>query len=342
MIRVGFDISQLAHQGGVNTYTQNLAKELSKKPDLDMNFFYSSMRKPYKGNLKNVKSFRLPPTLFQVLFNQIRNVSIEKFIGDVDVFHSSDWVQPPSKAKKVTTYHDVIPLKYPQWSHPRIVSVHKKRLELVEKEIDCVIAVSEATKKDLMEISKIPESKIVVIYEAAGDQFKILPKVEVDKFRKDMNLPDKFVLAIGKLSAWIDTRRNIDRVKHASKNYPLIITGENLPQLPYDKLPLLYNCATVLLYPSLYEGFGLPVLEAISCGVPVITSNVSSMPEVGGQAALYVDPENQDEIDGTLKKVMESEKLRQELREKGLKRAKAFSWHKTAEETAEVYRRLVK
>src|SRR3989344_171095 len=178
-IRIGMDISQLAHTGGVATYTRNLAEQLQKLQDLEMIFFYSSLRKPYHGEFKNVKKYRLPPTLFEMLFNRWRNVSIERFLGPLDIFHSSDWTQPPSKAKKVTTYHDVIPLKYPKWSHPKIVSVHKRRLFLVEKEIDFVIAVSESTKKDLMEVSNIPEEKIKVIYEGPIADFK--PKSEEKK-----------------------------------------------------------------------------------------------------------------------------------------------------------------
>src|SRR3990167_8187523 len=100
-IRVGMDISQVAHLGGVSIYTKNLANNLSKISDLEMIFFYSSLRKPFKGHLKNVKSYRLPPTLFELLFNRWRNVNIEKFIGPVDIFHSSDWIQPPTKAKKI-------------------------------------------------------------------------------------------------------------------------------------------------------------------------------------------------------------------------------------------------
>ena len=128
-MRIGFDISQIAHPGGVATYTKSLAENLSKIKELEMVYFYSSLRRPFKGKLKGVKAFRLPPTLFEVLFNRVRNVPIEKFLGPLDIFHSSDWVQPPSKAKKVTTYHDVIPLKFPQWSHPKIVDVHKRRLK---------------------------------------------------------------------------------------------------------------------------------------------------------------------------------------------------------------------
>lgn len=336
MIKVGFDISQIAHGGGVATYTQNLAEQLQELPDLEIVYFYSSFRKPYHGGLKHVKKYRLPPTLFEMLFNRWRNVPIEKFLGPLDIFHSSDWAQPPSKAKKVTTYHDVVPLKYPEWSHPKIVAVHKRRLWLVEKEVDKVICVSESTKEDLLKISRIPKEKIVVIYEAAGKEFKPKSEKEIEKFRKKYNLPVEFILT----TTGIGERRNLKRVREASKDYNLIVAGEDIPLLSYEELPLLYNAAKVLLYPSLYEGFGLPILEAMACGTPVIISNVSSMPEVGGDAAIYVDPKDTDDIRNNLKNVMEDRKLKDELIKKGFEQARKFSWEKTANETAEVYQRL--
>lgn len=336
MLRVGFDISQISHQGGVATYTRNLTDELAKLPDLEMVYFYSSLRKPYKGKLKNVKNYRLPPTLFEVLFNRIRNVPIEKFIGSIDVFHSSDWVQPPSKAKKVTTIHDVVALKYPQWSHPKIMAVHKRRLQIIEKEIDIVISVSQATKKDLMETSSIPEEKIKVIYEGPSAAFTVQPKVKIETFRKKYHLPQKFVLAIG----GVGERRNLKRIKEAAGNYDLVIAGQTIPWLSLEELELLYQSATVLVYASLYEGFGLPILDAYLCGLPVITSNISSMPEVGGDACFYVDPLNTDAIAKKIKIVMEDKSVGQELVRKGFARAKKFSWQKTALETAEIYRRL--
>lgn len=332
-MRIGFDISQIAHQGGVATYTDNLAIHLLKIPGLEMKFFYSSLRKPYRGELPNVRSLRLPPTLFEILFNKTRSIPIEKFIGEIDVFHSSDWVQPPSKAKKVTTYHDVVPLKYPQWSHPKVVDVHRRRLELVEKEIDLVIAVSQSTKKDLVEISRIPEEKIAVIYEAASEIFRPQVEEKVAEFRRRLHLPEGYVLAIG----GVGERRNLERVKEATKDYDLVITGETIPWVPNEELPLLYSAAKVLLYPSFYEGFGLPILEAMSCGVPVITSNVSAMPEVGGDAAVYVNPTSIEDITKNLKQVMEDDKLRKELVKKGLSQSGKFSWKKCAEETSRVY-----
>ncbi len=333
-IRVGMDISQIAHGGGVATYTLNLAGQLSKLPDLEMIYFYSSLRKPYQGSLKNVKKYRLPPTLFEMLFNRWRNVSIERFLGPLDVFHSSDWTQPPCSAKKVTTYHDVVPLKYPSWSHPKIVAVHKRRLYLVEKEIDMVIAVSNSTKKDLLEVSNIPEEKITVIYEGSTADFKPQSKEKIKQFRNKYNLPDKFVLAIG----GIGERRNLARIKEAAKDYNLVIAGQTIPWLSINELELLYNSAQVLLYCSLYEGFGIPILDGFACGLPVITSNISSMPEIGGDGAVYVDPMDIEDIKKKLKMVMEDKIIREELVKKGLIQVKKFSWEKCATETAKIYK----
>lgn len=335
-MKVGFDISQIAHFGGVSTYTQNLAESLLQIPNLEMVYFYSSLRKPYQGELPNVKEFFLPPSLFEILFNRIRFLPIDKFIGKVDVFHSSDWIQPPTKAKKVTTYHDVLPLKFPQWSHPKIIEVHKRRLKLVEEEIDMVIAVSESTKKDLLEISKIPEKKIQVIYEAVGEEFKPQSEKDIFNFKKRLKLSDKFILAIGGIGG----RKNLERIKSACSGYNLVITGETIPFISRTKMPLLYAAADILLYPSLYEGFGLPILEAMVVGTPVITSNVSSMPEVGRIAAVYVNPEDVEEIKNAIKKVMEDRDLRKEMTRKGFEQAKKFTWEKCAQETVRIYEKV--
>lgn len=336
-MKVGFDLSQIAHVGGVGVYTKNLAEHLSDIPNLDMKFFYSSLRKPYRGNFKNVKTYPIPPTILELLFNQLRVFSIENLIGDVDIFHSSDWIQPPTKAKKVTTYHDVIPLKYPQWSHPKIVAVHRRRLEIIEKEIDMVIAVSKATKNDLLEVSSLPGEKIKVIYEGVNDEFKPQDKVDIEKFRNELKLPKDFILAIG----GVGERRNLERVKEAAKNYNLVITGQTIPYLKPEWMPLLFAAAQVLLYPSLYEGFGLPVLEAMAVGTPVVTASVSSIPEVGAEAVLYVDPLSVEDIKRGLKEVIHDSDLRKMLIKRGQKRANNFSWEKCAKETALIYRHLL-
>lgn len=337
-IRVGMDISQLAHKGGVATYTQNLGEGLQKISDLEMVFFYSSLRRPYKGNFRNVKKFNLPPILFEMLFNRWRNVTIEKFVGPLDIFHSSDWTQPPTKAKKVTTYHDVVPLKYPRWSHPKIVNVHKRRLKLVEQEVDLVIAVSNSTKKDLIEVSNIPEEKITVIYEGPTADFKKPTSGQIEKFKKKYNLPENFILAIG----GVGERRNLNRIKEACKNYNLVIAGQSIPWLNTEELGLLYHSASLLAYCSLYEGFGIPILDAFYCGLPVVTSNISAMPEVGGEAAIYVDPLDVDDITKKIKQLMEDDDLRKEFVKRGFDQVKKFSWDNAASGTTIVYRKVLK
>lgn len=335
-MKVGFDISQIAHPGGVANYTKNLALHLQKLEDLEMVFFFSSLRKKYHGDLKKVKKFRLPPSLFEVLFNRIRNVGIEKFIGTVDIFHSSDWVQPPSKAKKVTTYHDVIPLKYPKWSNPKIVEVHKRRLKIVEREVDKVIAVSNSTKNDLLEVSKLKPEQIEVIYEGVAENFKPATEKQQSEFRKKHNLPEKFILAIG----GIGERKNLDRIRNASRDFNLVVTFKDLT-VPDEELPLLYSSAQALVYTTLYEGFGLPILEAMACETPVITSNVSSMPEIAGNAAILVNPEKPEDIKKGINEALADSDLRKELIKKGLKRSKDFNWEKCAKETADVYKDLI-
>lgn len=338
-MRVGMDISQLAHKGGVATYTDKLSQQLSNISDLEMVYFFSSLRKKSPLFIHgNIKKFYLPPTLFEILFNRWRNVPIERFLGPIDIFHSSDWTQPPTKAKKVTTYHDVIPIKYPEWSHPKIVDVHKRRLSLVEKEIDHVIVVSETTKRDLMEVSLIPEKKITVIFEGPSADFKPQPNETIKRFKQKYSLPEKFVLAIG----GIGERRNLDRIKQAAKDYNLVVTGQTIPWLELDELGQLYQSASVLIYASLYEGFGIPILDAFACGIPVITSDLSSMPEVGGDAAIYVDPYSVENIKEKINMVTTDQKLRQEVIKKGFERVRQFSWKKAAEQTYLIYQNLSK
>lgn len=337
-MKIGFDISQIAHGGGVSNYTDNLAHQLLENKELEMTFFYSLLRKSYRGDLPNVKSYKIPPTLLEVMFNKIRFPPIDWFIGNVDVYHSSDWTQPKTVAKTVTTYHDLISLKFPRWSHPKIVEVHKRRLKIVKKEVDKIIAVSEATKKDLIEVANIAENRIIVIYEGIASNFKPQTEIDMVEFKRKWNLPENYVLAVG----GVGERKNLPRIKEAAKDFNLVILGETVKNISQKELPLLYSGADLLVYTTLYEGFGLPILEAMASGTPVITSNVSSMPEVGGKAALYIDPEDVDQIKDKIKEVLHDKRLTQEMIKEGIKQASKFSWEKCAEQTINVYRKVLR
>lgn len=173
-MRIGIDISQLAYpQTGVANYVGNLVENLLKlDKDNEYILFFSSLRGQIKneklkiknGNIK-LKTFKIPPTLLDLLWNRFHIIPVEWFIGDVDVFLSSDWTQPPTKkAKKVTILYDLLVYKFPQEMHPKIVATQKRRLAWVTKECDQIICISEATKKDAMEILGIEEERLAVVY----------------------------------------------------------------------------------------------------------------------------------------------------------------------------------
>ena len=185
-MKIGIDISQIVYEGtGVATYTKNLISNLlaiDKKNEYV--FFGSSLRrqKDLKRFTKNV--WPIPPTLLDVLWNQLHILPIESLIGSLDIFHSSDWTQPPTKAKKVTTIHDLIVYKYPESSHPQIITTQKRRLDWVKKECDLIIVDSLATKKDCQEILGIGESRLRVVYPAVGEGFRPQSKVKISAKKK--------------------------------------------------------------------------------------------------------------------------------------------------------------
>lgn len=169
-MRIGIDISQLAYpHSGVANYLQNLVSELTKQDKKNTYIlFYASLRKKlvntFQANNVEVKQFKFPPTLLDLLWNTLHIFPIEMFIGPVDIFISSDWTQPPSKAKKATILYDLIVYKYPEETAEKIVKVQKKRLAWVKKEADKILCISEATKKDAMEILHIPSEKLTVVH----------------------------------------------------------------------------------------------------------------------------------------------------------------------------------
>lgn len=184
-MRIGIDISQIVYPGtGVGEYTKRLVESLLRIDEKnEYILFFSSLRKdirnwklpclPVGRKIRNarvkVKQYKIPPTILDILWNRLHIAPIEWFIGDVDVFISSDWTQPPTiKAKQVTVIHDLASLKYPAEHHAKIVAVQRRRLKRVQKKCDLIICVSEATKKDVINLLGITESKIRVIYEGGG------------------------------------------------------------------------------------------------------------------------------------------------------------------------------
>jgi glycosyltransferase involved in cell wall biosynthesis len=295
--------------------------------------------------------------------------------SDLDVLHfpeyHHDFLIPffTNKVPKIVTIHDLTPLILPEThgTRFRLWWRWKFTLKLVKNRIDHVIAVSESTKNDCINYLDIPKEKITVIHNAVDDIFKpLIDKQKIENhLKKEYNIDHPFILFVGTLEG----RKNVPQlinafyeVKKMGLNHKLILVGmkgwksepifEAIEKLglkdeiifpgyiPTSDLVKLYNVADVFVYPSLYEGFGLPPLEAMSCGCPVITSNTSSLPEVVGDAGILVDPHDTDGLAKAIYEVLSDNELRNQLVENSLERAKMFSWEKVAQETWKVYENM--
>lgn len=347
-MKIGVDISQIVYPGtGVARYLNNMIDAIVKYDHNNQYcFFFSSLRKkiPFEiekkiGNKHLIKKFFFPPTLLDLIWNQIHIISIEKFVGQVDLFVTSDWTEPPSKNKKITVIHDLVYLTYPETLDKKIIEVQKRRIEWVKKESSLIIADSLATKNDIVRKLNISPKKIKVIYPAVN----IDPIPDANFTQKTLNkysLTKPFILTVGK----IEPRKNLKRLISAFyqakiKNLNLVIVGPKgwdkdnfsncqnirfLGYIPDQELFSLYQSALFFIYPSLYEGFGYPLVEAMILGCPVATSNTSSLKEIAEGYGLLFNPIKEEEITKAIIK-LQQKRLREDLKKRGLVRAKQFS-----------------
>lgn len=272
------------------------------------------------------------------------------------------------KAKKtITSVHDFSFLIHPDW-HPveRRNYITKMIFKGIERS-DHIITGSNFTKAEIMKYAGCNPDLISVIYHGVDHKmFKVYPQAELENFRIHFNLPDKFLLFVGS----IEPRKNLLKLLHAYKSYidtnpdavPLILVGfqgwknseimkmvnslnEKVRYLGYlsdRELAYIYNLATIFIYPSLYEGFGIPPLEAMACGTPVITSSVSSIPEVCGEAVLYVNPQDESDLKQKIELLITQEDLRESLIQKGLNHCQKFTWENSAQKHWELFERVMK
>jgi glycosyltransferase involved in cell wall biosynthesis len=294
--------------------------------------------------------------------------SLDRALADADVFHCSDvLLHKPRGTRTVVTVHDLSTLLFPQLHLRSTVELHEKKIRFVRQQADLVIAVSENTRRDVIEHLGVRPDRVHVVYEAADAQFR--PIEDTDTVATVVHryglMPNNYVLTVGTLEPRKNQTRLVEafhllRQGGAASNLKLVLAGRKgwlcddlfrrveelgltkdvvfAGVVPDKDLPALMNGALMFVYPSLYEGFGLPVLEAMACGVPVITSNVSSLPEVAGDAAVLVAPHDVEQLAEALQNLIASSKMRQTLQEKGLAHAARFSWERTARQTICVYK----
>ncbi len=352
-------------RSGLMTYTESLVNGMSRI-DQENDYalaYYSLKRKPEEmpgpenGNFRKAV-VKVPDREFVGRQAVIDQIFLPWFLkkNKVKVFHRpAGYTMPAGNGIfKILTVHDLRTLTIGDRFWTQNIAQYKRTLS----QVDICVVISQCTKKDLVEHFQMDEHKIKVIYLGADERFKPAPENQIKQIRSKYQLNEPFLLSVGSVP-----RKNIEGIirgfaaSTVRDDYLLVLTcnydivkykflannlgvGKRiriLDQLGDEEIVALYSGCHCFVFPSLYEGFGLPILEAMQCGAPVITSNGSSCPEVAGDSAILVNPNEVEEITGAIDQICHDEKLRKEFIEKGFRRAKMFSWQNFAQEMKKVY-----
>lgn len=354
---IGID-SRMIRSTGIGTYLRNLLSGLQHQ---------LQARPVLYGNPEQLQSFSFPVKNFQAPIYSVKEQAVYPFLlGQCDLWHAPHYNIPvfrPPGTKLVVTIHDLIHWVFKNEYFSKVQNLYAYvMLNAAVSGSDHIITVSEHTKHDLVHMFHAPESKISVIYEAVEEHFQ--PTAEISDIQTRYGLPDRYFLHVGSLKP----HKNIQWLVHAFRQWhaggkiktPLVLVGKKdssykpelkeLAELESDPIIIhiknveaiedlvkIYSGATALIHPSLYEGFGLTLLEAMACGTPVITSPNASIPEVVGDSALMVPSSDADALLAAVEKLESDPAVRREWSEKGLQHVKQFSWAETARKTAQVY-----
>jgi len=368
-LRIGIDIRSLIFtQAGISHNLYNLISYLSQFPEDSQYFLFTSGR-TNRSWPKNVKEIVIRwPHLsanMEKIWEEIF-LPLGLIFKKIELFHGPRFMIPRAcPCKTVVTIHDLGFKIMPECIINSAYIYFDSRTKLAVSKADRIIAVSENTKNDLIKLYNASEDKITVIHWGIDQSFQPCnDRSSIGRIKNKLGIDKEFILFVGT----IEPRKNLVRLIKAfdklkmKREYRLVIAGckgwlyeevfATVKELNMEKdiiftgyvhdneLPFLYSAAELFICPSLYEGFGLPVLEAMACGVSVVTSNVSSLPEVAGDAAILVDPYDVEAIAKAMEQVLEDSNLRKEMIEKGFERAEKFSWQDTVKKTLDVYKQV--
>lgn len=372
-MRVGVDYTAAAWQGaGIGRYTRELIRAaVPLDRSITYTLFYAAgglqAASPFLADLHAlaaanpnvvVRPIGLTPRRLTILWQRLRlPLHVERLVGPLDLVHAPDFVLPPTRARTLLTVHDLTFLVRPECAEAGLRRYLSRAVPHALRRADVVLADSRATVDDLARLLQVSGPRVRLIYPGVDPRFRPLPAAEVEPVRTRLGLPADFLLFVGTL----EPRKNLPRLVEAfaqldEPGMQLVIAGrkgwlyeevfaavertgvgERVQFLDFVNdadLPALYNLARAFVYPSLYEGFGLPVLEALACGTPVVTAAVSSLPEVAGDAAVLVDPLNPAAIArGIALALAEPERLRAA----GPPQARRFSWATAAQQLLDCY-----
>lgn len=371
-MRVGLDISPITPtRTGVGMFCYYLLKHLlSQAPDCTFSGFSSGGAKVDLGPMSGAVTqchLPVPTRMLYKLWSLFGRPKVDALLGGVDVYHATNFFLPPTgTARRVVSIYDLSFLAVPELCSPKIVGPFSKGVRRFAREADAVMACSEATKRDIVTRLDVDPAKVAVAAGAVDEGFGPMEASAARTYVAERyGVEGPYILFVGTL----EPRKNVPGLLRAfgrlAREFPhkLVLVGpvgwntggifETLASLhlddrivrvgyvrSHDELPAFYSAADAFVFPTFYEGFGLPVLEALTCGCPVVTSPNSSVPEAAGDAAQYADPRDSDAIAAAVGRVLGDAALRASMVAKGLEHARGFSWAGCAATTLAVYRRV--
>lgn len=373
-MNIGFDGKRAANNlTGLGNYSRSLIAHLAKYFPQNQYFVYSPKikDKPQINAFLQTEGIYLKlPETKSLLWRSI-GIKTQLQKDNIDLYHGLSHELPigihKTGIRSIVTIHDLIFIKFPQNYGFIDRSIYKLKTRYACKHADRIIAISEQTKQDIVQLFKTDPNKIEVVYQSCDDSFKSPASREVKEIvKKKYNLPDKYILNVGT----IETRKNlvnlVKALQHIDKNYKLVVIGKKTPyfklvekeiqslnlqdrvlflkNIPFTDLPVIYQMASLFAYPSVYEGFGIPIIEALYSHVPVVAATGSCLEEAGGPNSLYVHPEDYLALSKAINEVLANPALQADMKEKGLIYAQKFNnenisrqmirlYHKTLDKT---------
>ncbi len=374
-MRVGMDFSPaLLQNAGIARYARDLAIALVRAGgELELALYYSAGRAPASSIPKPLSNLQMHPIRLNskgwrlaILFGFPFERIAPRVMAGLDIIHATDTIAPRSRLPLVSTIHDLSPWIYPE-HHTHAHSLYMRYITpRILRRAGMIITDSSSTRDQILDRWNPDDGRVRVVPLAVNHMhFRPIDENEARSHVEDhLEIDGPYILSV----ATLEPRKNIPTLLRAYATLPhdrprLVLAGspgwgnQDLLRIasdlgiredliltgfvPEESLPYLYSAAEVFAYPSLYEGFGFPVLEAMACGTPVVTSRRSSLPEVAGDAALLVDPQDQDELSASLTKVIQDADLRSSMERSSLDRASKFTWEATARSTIEVYQSVL-
>lgn len=364
-MKIGIDARLFSEEiAGIGHYIHHLHRHLSRLEGVEV-VLYSDRHFSADKDFARFHSRGLR----KIAYLHWLNTRFPKVLKEdgVELIHAPNFVPPfRTDVASVATFHDLGFLRYPKTHHGLYAALFPSFVNRAVNEARLIITPSESSCDEALHFYPRAKDKIRVVYEAAAEVFKVIEDENLlNQVRRKFNLPDRFLLCVGTL----EPRKNLERFFIAFKQFlarcpesdlKLVLCGKSWIRhqaflrdlnnsgvkdrvtmtgyVQQDELVGIYNCALALAFPSYYEGFGIPAVEAMKCALPVLASGAYSLPEVLGEAAVYFDPFDIDEMTEAVRVIDLDSDLRNELRQKGLERAEKFSWDETARQTLEVYR----